>query len=410
MNGIKVRKAEQKILTEIESGHLASRVMKLPVVSDRMLQESEDENETSKKNSLAEEAKIREKVLKKANQGRKDNKKKADKKEEPEEPKVDYKDISKLAEELKPKELRKIIMAYIGALGSMPEDQDKRIINVEAVVAGVNTEKDLDFFAEFFVSLGQNCLRVEKGFKVGHMLVTMAQVKTIRARGVLVKEHIVNGPVQEKVQVTPPAKEMRIAAVETVVNNPSVEKRTEVQSTSKPDEIEEIVLLDDDDEDEPQPMNIESGEVGNLDQSLEKIKLTNDNAKEPSASQPLEANNEIAKSVEIEKQNLQKEADIDEIVLDEEEAKSVLEKYTMPQLRVFLKHFIKMTDCDSGMSLADLATEAGMEEAEVRAIIMEVTGRCAETPVVDGKRQSLKLQGIFLNSNWVEKIVKFNFQ
>ena len=60
MNGIKVRKAEQKILTEIGSGHLASRVMKLPVVSDRMLQESEDENETSKKNSLAEEAKIRE--------------------------------------------------------------------------------------------------------------------------------------------------------------------------------------------------------------------------------------------------------------------------------------------------------------------------------------------------------------
>ena len=374
MNGIKVRKAEQKILTEIGSGHLASRVMKLPVVSDRMLQESEDENETSKKNSLAEEAKIREKGLKKANQGRKDNKKKADKKEEPEEPKVDYKDISKLAEELKPKELRKIIMAYIGALGSMPEDQDKRIINVEAVVAGVNTEKNLDFFAEFFVSLGQNCLRVEKGFKVGHMLVTMAQVKTIRARGVLVKEHIVNGPVQEKVQVTPPAKEMRIAAVETVVNNPSVENRTEVQSTSKPDEIEEIVLLDDDDEDEAQPMNIEAGEVGNLDQSLEKIKLTNDNSKEPSASQPMEANNEIAKSVEIEKQNLQKEADIDEIVLDEEEAKSVLEKYTMPQLRVFLKHFIKMTDSDSGMSLADLETDAGMEEAEVWAIIMEVRG------------------------------------
>ena len=79
MNGIKVRTAEQKILKEIESGLLASKVMKLPAVSDKMLQESDDENEASKKNSLAEEAKIREKVKKKANDGKnKDNRNKKD--------------------------------------------------------------------------------------------------------------------------------------------------------------------------------------------------------------------------------------------------------------------------------------------------------------------------------------------
>ena len=75
MNGIKIRKAEQKILNEIESGQLASKVMRLPGVSDKILQESDDDNDASKKNSLAEEAKIKDRAKKKANDGKKkDNK------------------------------------------------------------------------------------------------------------------------------------------------------------------------------------------------------------------------------------------------------------------------------------------------------------------------------------------------
>ena len=429
MNGIKVRTAEQKILKEIESGLLASKVMKLPAVSDKMLQESDDENEASKKNSLAEEAKIREKVKKKANDGKnQDNKNKKDddkkKEEEPQWPKVDYKDITNLAEEMKPKELRKIIMAYIGAITNLPESPEKRVINVEAIVAGVNTEKDLDFLAEFFVSLGQNCLRAEKGFKVGHMLVTMAQVKTIRTRGVLVKEDIVNGPVPEKVEEKkvdkpqpekkvekPQPKEVRIANVETVKES-NVEKKS-----NESQEIEEVVLLDSDD-DEPKPTNTDSEKVDNMDQtqSLDQSKPASDAVHEPDATLPLETDNDKTESVESEKE---KETESNKTtaekepaseLVEEEQPKSVLEKHTVPQLRMFLKHFIKMIDSDSKIKLDDVATEIKMEVGEVRNVAIEMTRKCAETAVVDGKRQSFKLQGIFLNSNLVEKIVKFDFK
>ena len=417
MNGIKIRKAEQKILTEIESGQLASKVMKLPGVSDKILQESDDDNDASKKNSLAEEAKIRDRVKKKTKDGKNNRDSKDDDKQkktdEPQWPKVDYKEIAKLAEEMKPKELRKIIMAYIGAITNLPENPEKRIINVEALVAGVNTEKDLEFFAEFFVSLGQNCLRAEKGFKVGHMLVTMSQVKIIRSRGVLVKEDIVNGPVPEKVEEkkmeNPKSKDIRIASVETV-------KETNIEKKTESHEIEEVVLLDSDD-DEPQPMNTEAEKVDTLDQTqpLEQSKQASDAVQETEATLPPKTINDETESEEGEKEketekaksSEEKEVEIDEIQLVEEEApKSVLENYTVPKLRLFLKHFIKMSD--SEMTLDDLATETKMEVDEVRNIAKEMTRKCAEAAVVDGKRQSFKLQGIFLNSNLVEKLAKMS--
>merc|ERR1712110_171226 len=202
---------------------------------------------------------------------------------------------------MKPKELRKIIMAYIGAITNLPESPEKRVINVEAIVSGVNTEKDLDFLAEFFVSLGQNCLRAEKGFKVGHMLVTMAQVKIIRTRGVLVKEDIVNGPVPEKVEEKkvekPQPKEIKIANVETVKES-NVEKKS-----SEPQEIEEVVLLDSDD-DEPKPTNTDSEKVDNKDQAqpLDQLKQASDALHEPDATLPLETDNDKTESLESEKE------------------------------------------------------------------------------------------------------------
>ena len=67
MNGIKIRKSENKILSEIKSGLLANKIMNIPLVSDSILQESDDEEDIFKQNSLAEreelkshEAKIKE--------------------------------------------------------------------------------------------------------------------------------------------------------------------------------------------------------------------------------------------------------------------------------------------------------------------------------------------------------------
>lgn len=282
-------------------------------------------------------------------------------------------------------------------------------------MAGVNTEKDLDFLAEFFVSLGQNCLRAEKGFKVGHMLVTMAQVKIIRTRGVLVKEDIVNGPVPEKVEEKkvekPQPKEIKIANVETVKES-NVEKKS-----SEPQEIEEVVLLDSDD-DEPKPTNTDSEKVDNKDQAqpLDQLKQASDALHEPDATLPLETDNDKTESLDSEKEketeSTKTTADTEPAteLVEEEQPKSVLEKHTVPQLRLFLKHFIKMIDSDSKIKLDDVATEIKMEVDEVRNVAKEMTRKCAETAVVDGKRQSFKLQGIFLNSNLVEKIVKFDFK
>ena len=39
MNGIKVRRSEQKLLDAIKAGELAAKVMKIPVTSDKILQE-----------------------------------------------------------------------------------------------------------------------------------------------------------------------------------------------------------------------------------------------------------------------------------------------------------------------------------------------------------------------------------
>merc|ERR1712227_340942 len=174
---------------------------KLPVVSDKILQESDDED-ASKKNSLAErdvfkshEAKIKERLQKKS-EGKGDGKGKDLQKKKEE--KVDYKNLDKLVEELKPKELRKVIMSYVSSISNLPEEPEKRKVNVAAAIASVNSEKDISFFEDFFISLGQNCLKAEKGIKVGHVFVTQVQVKTIRGKGVLSKKDIENGPVPEK--------------------------------------------------------------------------------------------------------------------------------------------------------------------------------------------------------------------
>ena len=170
MNNIKVRKSEQKLLDDVKAGVLAAKVMKIPVTSDKMLQESDDEGDGSKRNSLAEQSKSNERGKKK---DKKDSK--ADSVFERKE-KVVYKDLDKLVEELKPRLLRKLIMAYMDVLSKLPEDAAVRRVNVAKLVEGLNSEKDVQFFEEFFVSLGQNCKKAEKGIKAGPMFINQNQV------------------------------------------------------------------------------------------------------------------------------------------------------------------------------------------------------------------------------------------
>ena len=56
-----------------------------------------------------------------------------------------------------------------------------------------------------------------------------------------------------------------------------------------------------------------------------------------------------------------------------------------------------------------LSQDCEIPVEEVKDIASLVTNQCKLVKVVEGKRQSIKIQNIFVNSSWVEKIVKFNY-
>merc|ERR1712183_201691 len=99
-------------------------------------------------------------------------------------------DIETLVSQLKPKELRKLIMSYIEVVNKLPEDIPKKRIDVGIIVKSLNSEQDITFFKDFFISLGQTCKTAEKGIKVGHVFITQTQVKVIRLKGIVTKEDI----------------------------------------------------------------------------------------------------------------------------------------------------------------------------------------------------------------------------
>merc|ERR1712029_173651 len=88
-------------------------------------------------------------------------------------------------------------------------------------------------------------------------------------------------------------------------------------------------------------------------------------------------------------------------------SESVLEKYSTSQLRTFMKHFMKVVNSNGSMTLSDISSDCQMSETELKEIAKEVSKKCDEAPVVSGKRQSFKIQTIFLNSMMVEKFSSF---
>lgn len=387
MNGVRVKKSEQKLLDEIKSGILASKMMNIPA-NDQIFQ---THGEVSK-----------------AKKGKKDAK------HSPPEDTVDYKDLDKLVEQLKPKELRKLLMAYIEAVSSLPEDAARRSVNIAAVTANINTDKDSAFFEDFFVSLGQNCKKAEKAIKVGHVLVTMMQIKTIRSRGVLTKDDISSGPIPEKStsKADAPAKakvkqtgndankQMNIETFNSCEKNPE-------ENISNVTPSEDIVMLDD--EDDFTPTTSKDTMVNREQSLLGDSKSTEESSKSESLEKSSTDSTVISDN---NKSDQSKKEESTEVNKDQKEAsaESVLSKYSSQQLRTFLKHFIKMIDSDSKQTMSDVSSETKLTEEEVKVIAAEVTARCRDNPLVDGKRQSFKLQNIFLNSTWVGKIVNFNYQ
>jgi len=407
-------------------------------VSDKILQESDDED-ASKKNSLAERD-----VFKKL-KDKEDGKGKGNKKKASKEPKVDYKNLDKLVEELKPKELRKVIMSYVSSISNLPEEPEKRKVNVAGAIASVNSEKDISFFEDFFISLGQNCLKAEKGIKVGHVFVTQVQMKTIRGKGVLSKKDIENGPVPEKkeepiVKPSDNSSKKKEPKSKEDKNQENMSENTK-QKDKTPDSIEEIVLLDDDEEETPSEKQVDKTSAAQKSaedivaeivddasrKSSEEVEASRTTSEEVKASKTCTVESESSKPTkntteedsasknatkEDNASNVSKKLDEVTVVEIEKEAnESVLQKYSSNEIRLFLKNFMKLIDSNSSLTISDVSSECKLSEPETREMAAEVTEKCLQSPVtVDGKRQSFKLQNIFINSTWADKIAKFNFQ
>jgi len=96
----------------------------------------------------------------------------------------------KIMTELKPNELRKLIMCYMEAVSKLPEKKSSRKINVREIVKNTKIEKSDSFFENFVLYLGQQCRFAIKGVKIGHVFVTQAQVNMIKTRGVMSREDI----------------------------------------------------------------------------------------------------------------------------------------------------------------------------------------------------------------------------
>merc|ERR1719184_778016 len=91
-----------------------------------------------------------------------------------------------LSKELRPSELRKVVMAYIGML-SRTED---RTIDVAKLCNSSQPEIKTNFLIKFLLSLGEVCKVAKKGLKVGHVFITQSQVTLIQERGALELSHL----------------------------------------------------------------------------------------------------------------------------------------------------------------------------------------------------------------------------
>ena len=197
-------------------------------------------------------------------------------------------------------------------------------------------------------------------------------MKTIRSKGVLTKKDICNE--DNDVVNKEPEKEKKTAGLTTKDKHDTASsKDKENNFVEQPkDGGDEIVMLDDNDD-------------------------RNDNV-------------EVMKDIEDVSADVV-EGVIDAIIEDvASQAKSLFDKYSCSLLRKLLKHFcLKMIDGSVGLS--EVSGECKLSESETRALLSEITRRCRDSPELEGgKKQSFKVQNIFINSQWVQKIAAFNFQ
>ena len=94
--------------------------------------------------------------------------------------------------DLKPKELRAIIMGYIEMINKAKDGQSRAKFNLLELKLSTKIVKNVGFIEEFCLAVARKCQSVKKGFKVGHIFVTHSQVNLILNHGILSRSDIAN--------------------------------------------------------------------------------------------------------------------------------------------------------------------------------------------------------------------------
>ena len=112
-------------------------------------------------------------------------------------------DVEKICEDLTPKQIRKLVMAYMEVVGKMPEKNPRTKIDPLAIAKSANINKDMAFLEKFFFAFAHGCRNSFKGMKFGSVFVTQSQVKAVLAKGIMGPEHILReGEVQAATEQT----------------------------------------------------------------------------------------------------------------------------------------------------------------------------------------------------------------
>ena len=129
-------------------------------------------------------------------------------------------DVEKICEDLTPKQIRKLVMAYMDVVGKMPEKNPRTKIDPLAIAKNANINKDMAFLEKFFFAFAHGCRNSFKGMKFGSVFVTQGQVKAVLAKGIMGPEHILR---EGEVQV-------------------ATEQTGDVFSDFRPDQLRKLVL------------------------------------------------------------------------------------------------------------------------------------------------------------------------
>ena len=107
--------------------------------------------------------------------------------------------------DLKPKDLRSLIMSYIEMINKVTSRKPRSKFNLYELKQLAKVDKNMRFFEEFCLAVARKCQSVKKGFKVGHIFVTHSQVNLILNHGILSKADIENKELSLELQIKAPS-------------------------------------------------------------------------------------------------------------------------------------------------------------------------------------------------------------